>query len=234
MIYLHQFRPKFNIPNLSPFCLKVETWLKMAELDFEVRYGDDPSKGPLGKFPVIDDGGNLVPDSTMIIEYLQKKYHVDLDASLSNEEKAISHAFQRMMEERLYWACVYNRWIDSNWSMVKKGVFGKLPPIVRNIVPPLVQRKIRRDLQGQGLGRHEQETLYRFACSDIDALAEYMGDKPYFMGANMTTIDAVLYGFLCGIIRAGFDSPMNDRLKKHQNLLNLEAKIGRQYFPEYY
>jgi len=234
MIYLYQFRPMFNIPNLSPFCLKVETWLKMSELDHEVRYQDDPRKGPLGKFPSIEDNGTVVPDSTLILSHLTKQYGVDLDASLNDEERAVSHAFQRMMEERLYWACVYNRWIDTNWDKTKKAAFGSLPPIIRDIVPAMVQKKIRRDLQGHGIGRHKQETLYEFACSDIDALAKFLGDKPYFMGENMTTVDAVLYGFLCGIIRSGLDSPMNDRAQQHQNLLEFETRIGQKYYPKYY
>ena len=36
MIQLYQFEPAFGLPNASPFCMKVETWLRMAALPFEV------------------------------------------------------------------------------------------------------------------------------------------------------------------------------------------------------
>ena len=36
-IILHQFsRPKNGVPSLSPFCLKMETFLRMADLPYQV------------------------------------------------------------------------------------------------------------------------------------------------------------------------------------------------------
>lgn len=36
MIKLYQFAPAWDVPNLSPFCVKVETYLRMAGLPYEV------------------------------------------------------------------------------------------------------------------------------------------------------------------------------------------------------
>lgn len=36
-IILHQFsRPKNGVPSLSPFCLKIETYLRMLDLPYQV------------------------------------------------------------------------------------------------------------------------------------------------------------------------------------------------------
>ena len=36
-IILHQFsRPKNGVPSLSPFCLKIETYLRMVDLPYQV------------------------------------------------------------------------------------------------------------------------------------------------------------------------------------------------------
>ncbi len=72
MIQLHQYSPMFGIPNPSPFCMKLETWLRMAGLPFEVVRVVDPRKGPKGKVPWIDDGNQTIADSGFIIEYLEK------------------------------------------------------------------------------------------------------------------------------------------------------------------
>jgi hypothetical protein len=35
LITLHQFAPAFGLPNASPFCMKLETYLRMAGLPCE-------------------------------------------------------------------------------------------------------------------------------------------------------------------------------------------------------
>lgn len=234
MIYLHQFRRLFGVPNFSPFCMKVETWLRMVNLEYEVRFEDDPRQGPLGKMPWIVDDGVAVPDSTMIIDYLEDKYSVSLDAALSDQQRAVALAFQRLIEDSLYWTVLFNRWLGNNWPQTKKVAFGSLPPLVRQVVPVLVQQKLKRDLQGQGIGRHEEETIYEFANRDLDALATYLADKPYFMGDTLSTIDAVLFAFLCSIIQVELPSPMKDHACQHANLVRYQERIGKRFFPEFY
>jgi len=36
VIKLYQFAPAFGLPNASPFCMKMETYLRMAGLPFEL------------------------------------------------------------------------------------------------------------------------------------------------------------------------------------------------------
>ena len=39
MIKLYQFKPAWGLPNPSPFCMKVETYLRMAGLSYGVING---------------------------------------------------------------------------------------------------------------------------------------------------------------------------------------------------
>jgi isoprene-epoxide---glutathione S-transferase len=61
--------------------------------------------------PFIRDEGKQVNDSTSIINYLKDKYGDKLDSHLSESEKAVGLAFQRMVEENVYWSgIIYARW----------------------------------------------------------------------------------------------------------------------------
>ena len=42
MIKLYQLAPAWDVQNLSPFCLKVETYLRMAGLPYEVAHAIPP------------------------------------------------------------------------------------------------------------------------------------------------------------------------------------------------
>ena len=44
VIYLYQFSRTPLLPSLSPYCLKVETWLRLAGLKYEVRGGIEKLK----------------------------------------------------------------------------------------------------------------------------------------------------------------------------------------------
>ncbi|MDX1453158.1 MAG: glutathione S-transferase family protein [Oleiphilaceae bacterium] len=233
-IVLHQYRRMFGMPNLSPFCLKVETWLRMLDLDYDIHFQDDPRKAPLGKLPMVDVDGVQVPDSTLIIDYLEETLDQSLDHHLSERDKAISHAFQRMCEERLYWAGVYNRWLDNNWPQVREAAFGGLPFGLRQVVATSVQKKIRRDLNAQGLGLHERATIYEFACRDIDALASLLGKQQFMFGDKLSTLDAVAFAFIATNVQTGLPSPMADQVARHPNLADYHQRIGRRFFAEFY
>jgi len=65
----------------------------------------------------IDDDGVRVADSTFIRLHLERKYGVDFDKNLSTIEKGFAWSVEKMLEDHLYWATVYWRWmVDSNFN----------------------------------------------------------------------------------------------------------------------
>lgn len=94
MLKLYQFAPAFGLPNPSNFCLKLETYLRMADIPFESVYGMEMNKAPKGKMPYIEDSGNTIGDSNFIIEYLKQTYGDKLEAHLTPSEIALSLAMR--------------------------------------------------------------------------------------------------------------------------------------------
>jgi glutathione S-transferase len=231
MIKLHQFPPVWGLPNASPFCLKVETYLKMAALPYEIAPVFNPAKAPKGKLPYIVDNGKTVADSGLILDYLKASYGDKLDGHLGPAERAAALALQRLMEEHLYWCAIYDRWIvDENWAITKRDFFAGLPRIVFNLVTRVARRGQRRQLYGHGMGRHTREEIYALGVADIAALADWLGDKPFFMGAQPSSLDATAYAFLANLLWVPLDTPLTRAARERQNLAGYGERMKARYF----
>ena len=69
MLKLYQLERTWGIPNLSHFCCKTETYLRMAGIEYEI-VPALPLNAPKGKVPYIEEGGSLLGDSGFIVQYL--------------------------------------------------------------------------------------------------------------------------------------------------------------------
>jgi glutathione S-transferase len=230
-ITLVTFPRAFGLPNPSPFGVKTLVLLKMAALPFTIEETPNPRKGPKGKLPAIRDEGALIGDSEIIRWHIERKHGIDLDRGLTAAERAVAHAFARMLEERTYWAIVYCRFIEEgNWPLLRKELFGGMPPLLRTIAANLVRRTERRALHAQGLGRHSRTEIYAMGCADLRAAATHLADKPFFMGAEPSSLDATAYAMVSAIADAPFPSPMKEEALRNANLTAYCARMKSRYF----
>ena len=193
-----------------------------------------PLKAPRGKLPYIEDNGKKITDSRLIIHYLQATYGNPLDAHLTAEEKAVAKAFQRLLEEHLYWATMYTRWsyTEANWQTNKQAIFGGLPPVFRDLAALGYRYRIKGQIRGHGIGRHTPEEVFELGKADIDALADFLGAKPYFMGNKPTSLDASAFGVLVNTLACPIESPLKDYALSKHNLLAYCKNMQAEYFPE--
>lgn len=231
MLKLYQFAPHWNLPSASPFCVKLETYLRLAHIPYEVVILADPRKAPKGKLPFIEDKGNKIADSSLIIDYIKQTYGDEIDTHLNDEQRATALAFQRMIEEHLYWTLVYSRWVDpEGWELIKPTYFKTMPKLIRKFVPELIRRRVIKTLYAQGLGRHNKTEIYQMGCSDIKAIAALLGDNTYFFNNKASSLDAIVYAFIASILYAPIDSPLKNCIKNLPNLVCFCEHIKTQYY----
>ena len=232
MLKLYQFERTWGIPNLSPFCCKIETYLRMADIDYEIKPAL-PLGAPKGKLPYIKDSDQIIGDSRFIITHLKSTYR-DLDKGLSNMQWATSVAMQRLLEEHLFWVALYSRWqyTDENWQVNKQAIFGKLPPIIRDIAANRTRKKIKQQIYGHGISRHQAKEIFILGQQDMDALAATLDDKPYFLGNQPTTLDASAFGLLINIISCPIESPLKEYGLSKDNLTRYIDRIKNRFFPD--
>jgi len=219
MLTLIQYPAAFGASSASPFCTKVEILLKMSGLEYVLEDMSDARKMPHSKLPVLRDEQKLIPDSVCIRDYLEGEHDANFDGALSARDLAVSHAFTRLCEERLYWVILYSRWMDaSNWALIKQHFFGDIPWPGRVIVPGIAHKQVRQALNGQGVGRHSPKDIYNFGIQDVEAISDYLGENPYLMGAEVGSVDATVFAFIAAILFAPFPSPLKSAAEKMGNL----------------
>jgi glutathione S-transferase len=231
VIKLFQFAPAFGLPNASPFCMKLETYLRMVGLPFELVNNGNVMKAPKRKLPYIDDGGTIVADTSFVIDYLKGRYGDPLDAALSLRERAVATAFQRLIEENLYWAVVHTRWAESaGWEKTRKAFFSTLAPPLRLFVPALARRGLLAEMRGHGMGRHSATEIHAIGCRDVTAIADFLADKPYMLGEQPTSLDATTHAFLANLLWAPVDSPVQRHAQARPTLEAYCQRMKTRYF----
>jgi glutathione S-transferase len=232
VITLYNFGPGFGLPDPSPFVMKVETLLKMTKLPYRTDTTGF-AKAPKGKIPYIEDDGVVVPDSTFIRWHIEKKYRIDFDQGLNASQRATAWAFEKMAEDQLYWIVVNDRWTDDvNFRKGPVKFFDKVPAPIRPFVVAMVRRKLRATLHGQGIGRHSPDEILALATRSIDATADFLGDKPFFMGSEPTGVDATIFAFICGVLCPHFDTQTRAVAERQDNLRRYVGRMTARFFPD--
>ena len=72
MIYMVQFPVSPFIRSISPFALKLETYLRLKKVSYEPVY-TQRFKSKKGQIPYIEINGEQIPDSNQIIQELEKR-----------------------------------------------------------------------------------------------------------------------------------------------------------------
>jgi glutathione S-transferase len=232
VITLHTFGPAFGLPDPSPFVMKAETLLKIAKLPYRTDAGGF-SKAPKGKLPYIEDDGTIIADSTFIRWHLEKKYRIDFDRGLDPAQRATGWAFEKMIEDNLYWVIVHDRWMDdANFRKGPIRFFDRVPAPIRPLVVAMIRRKVRSALHGHGLGRHSDDEILALGTRSIDALAEFLGDKAFFFGPEPTGVDATVFAFLAGTLCPHFATRTRAAAERHENLRRYVGRMTARFYPE--
>ncbi|HEV7735284.1 MAG TPA: glutathione S-transferase family protein [Candidatus Binatia bacterium] len=230
-LVVHQLPGGWGLPSISPFCLKIDAYLRIVDIPFQTVVDATPFGGPKGKLPWLEHEGQKIGDSGFIIEYLERRFGCDPNASLSSAERGVALSLRRLIEENLYWAMVYDRWIvDENWQHFRGVVLGSIPAPVRPLVGVVARRGVRRQLQGHGIGRHAKDEIHAIGRRDVAAIADVLGDTPYLMGETATEIDAIAYGLLANIMNVPIASPVKDAALARANLVAYLERFASRYF----
>ncbi|GAA4409939.1 glutathione S-transferase family protein [Quisquiliibacterium transsilvanicum] len=235
MITLHKFIPAWGLPDISPFCMKAETYLRMTGAEYKAVVSDS-RKAPKGKCPYIEHEGQVISDSSMIIEYLESRSSHPLDSDLTAHERAISAALKAMLEEQFYFVIAWARWVDpAGWNIYRPVIkeLGAALGVPKPFIPllePLIRAQMRRTVYLQGTGRHSPDEIRRIGVNVVTALSDWLEDKPYMLGTRPHLIDATAYAFIASWLWGPFEGAIKDQVSQRANLVRYCDRMKAQYW----
>ncbi|GAH62264.1 unnamed protein product, partial [marine sediment metagenome] len=145
----------------------------------------------------------------------------------SSVERAQMLAWNRLIDEHLYWVAVIQpRWRETaNWEKYLRIIAGTddVPVALRAFADDFRFRILTEFMLG-GWGRMPAEVLYARARQDIDAIADNLAEKRFMMGDEPTSIDAAASSMLRHIIDPPF---VFDTKEYAASKPSLRAYLGR-------
>ncbi len=229
---LYQPKRAFGLPCPSAFCVKLEMYLRMAEIPYERAEGD-PRSAPKGKVPWIEVDDFVLGDSAFIIDYLKQQHGDPLDGQLTPRQQAEGHAIRRMLEDNLYFIASYTKWADDEaFAIYAAELFDGMPAEQLEYVPPMVRKKALDKFDSQGIGRHNEAEIYALGIQDIEAFSTLLGDKEFLFGDQPSSFDASAFGVIGNLKDGPFKSPVRDAARSTTNVSDYIDRIRQTYFAD--
>lgn len=159
-----------------------------------------------GTLPYIELNGEAHNDSAFIIRDLpqllgKRKFKnsnnfilgvKSLDAHLSEQDQAISLAFERLIENSLFLGSGKFRYDQMEKVLALwPSKFGFAQPLFNAFIKHMMTTKLKEKLNATGLGRHTNEEILGVVCDDLQALNRQLGNKQYLMGDKPTKVTTI-------------------------------------------
>lgn len=230
MITLYGAAPMFGLPQCSPYVMKTEVQLMIADVPY-VAAPAMPEHGPKGQIPFIDDGGVRIGDSSFIRLHIEARYGVDLDAGLTPLERAQAWAVERMLENHFAWTTSPGRYfIPENFEKGPAHFFDAAPPALRRELQEELLEEVHFRTRAV-LGRHGPDEIVELGVLSLKALSMLLGDQPYLFGARPAGVDATAFAMLAHLTTPFFDSPLRRRAQAFPNLTAYVDQMMAQFYP---
>lgn len=213
------FSPEWGLPTSGPFALKLLKWLDLAGIPYDQVFEDVPFKGPKGKSPWIELDGQRIGDTEVIIDLLVRRSRFDIDRGLSDEERAVSHALRRMLEEHFHMVLEWELFVHpAGVQAVRTMAARMVPGPLAGPAASMFCRHFRNQLRARGMARHSAPTIAAKGKADLDAVEVILGDKQFLVANRPSMADLSAYGLLGPMAAWPMHTPVADSIKSRPRL----------------
>jgi len=216
VVYLYMFPRRWTrqMLNLSPFAIKLESWLRMRSIPYQVVETNKFSKHTK-QIPYIKYNGQEVSDTYFIIPFLEDKFSLSRDEGLTKQQQGASRATIRMVDDC---TSIINfvfryKYLSKDFVLKYFRIYGinnflLLKLLYKYAMPAMISVRAK----ASSVGRHEEADVSVLAEDDFRAISNYLGDNEFFNGSSPGLVDCTLFGHLSQIVYLDLAFPFKDVL----------------------
>ncbi len=207
---------------------------------FKVNYiveEDHPLAGPTKKAPWMTFNGENIGDSQVCIEKVADKFGLDIYQGLSaNIDRAVSKAFQAMIEDRMIPMMAIERFGFFKWDDFKDinpSIFPKPMRFMSNFIWKTMGKGLRKANPGFAGLTHEQ--LAEKSKEYLECLSKFLGNNKFFFGNDCPSLlDTIVFGYTNQLF---YMSPESSKIRlkaeSFDNLVAHHKNIKETYFADW-
>ncbi|GMR45158.1 hypothetical protein PMAYCL1PPCAC_15353, partial [Pristionchus mayeri] len=192
VVYLYQFGGTPTASSLSPFCIKVEAFLRLHSIKFE-RRNTFTGRGQNNLLPFIELNGEHHSDSQIIVRRLTQIFK--LKTYQDEQSAAIGHAVDRLLDNHTFNLIL----------MAKQPVVGKVveagavgvPAFLMPLVSTLGGYFMGQQMAARGatsVGKFNEVDRNELLRNDLLQLQTILGKKKFLLAEEPTTVDCTALG----------------------------------------
>lgn len=244
-LILHRWPGRWALPSLSPECVAVESYLRLAGLRFAAEDCRTHYASPSGALPALDQnldvvGGSVGSGETnkdptgalarhRILDHLRRKVR-DVDAHLSPGDAATLAAYTALCEHKLSVATAWYQWIDKDrFTKHTRPAYGAAFPAPLSHVLPWMWRRT----QLSTLAAHDEDRVRDGLKQAYAALVGKLDETggPYLLGSKPTSLDALAFAHLEYHARAPCMDVARGIMKAFPKLVGYVEAMEQSLFP---
>ena len=113
---------------------------------------------------------------------------------------------------------------------MKASLEAKMPPVIGTLVFHMMRSHMRKQLHARGLARHSPEIIEAKGCADVDALATFLGDRPYLVADRASSFDAAVFGLLAPMVYWPMQTPVAQHARAVPSIKAYVDRMKQQCF----
>jgi glutathione S-transferase len=195
--------------NDSPFCLKARICLQLKGVAFRRvtltvgRMRELRRLNPLGKVPVLVEGGTAIADSSRIARHLEAQHPEPALIPIGAEARAYANLLEEWADEALYPMIGAFKWLaPANRAAALANTVDEMAPApLRPLVARVLLRNVRRRLTAWGFTEQTLPEVEERMTENLATLATLLEGKPFLLGRLPTIADVAAFAQLAWMER---------------------------------